>query len=290
MTARALFVAADGRLHAPWRILIFLVVAFLCITIVAIPVGPLYRASKPFPGADLAAQTLVLITASLAAHAIMLRWIDKQPWSYVGLHAPAARPIVLVRSWLIGAIPIAVPALLLLAAGWLAIRPAPDGSWWLAAALVSLILLFAALAEELLSRGYVFAALREWLGCGVALLLTSAAFGLLHLGNKGADARSMTTVILAGLFLGAVLIVTRSLYAAWMAHFAWNWVMAVPLHVPVSGVPFPSPDYQIVDAGPDWLTGGIWGPEGGAGAAVGMITGLGYLYWRGKRKHEQLEG
>jgi hypothetical protein len=98
--------------------------------------------------------------------------------------------------------------------------------------------------------------------------------------NPGADARSIAIVTLSGVFLGMVVIVTRSLYAAWMTHWAWNWVMAVPLHTFVSGQPLPHPDYQIVDAGPDWATGGTWGPEGGTGAAIGILVGLAYLYMR----------
>jgi uncharacterized protein len=88
--------------------------------------------------------------------------------------------------------------------------------------------------------------------------------------------------VLAGVFLAAVLLATRSLYAAWMAHFAWNWVMAVPLHANVSGLTLAQPDYQVVDAGPDWATGGAWGPEGGAIAAAAIIAVLVMLYLRGQ--------
>jgi hypothetical protein len=39
-----------------------------------------------------------------------------------------------------------------------------------------------------------------------------------------------------------------------------------------------------MDNGPDWATGGSWGPEGGAGAALGMIVGLWLLLqWRRRR-------
>jgi hypothetical protein len=114
--------------------------------------------------------------------------------------------------------------------------------------------------------------------------VTSVAFGLLHLGNPGADAQSVIAVIIAGVFLGGILVATGSLYAAWMAHFAWNWVMAALLHTAVSGLPLAAPDYRIVDAGPDWATGGQWGPEGGAGAVVGMLVGLLYLYARWQRR------
>ena len=101
---------------------------------------------------------------------------------------------------------------------------------------------------------------------------------------------SLGLVTLAGIFLAVVLLVTQSLYAAWIAHFAWNFVMAALLHVPVSGLPLAKPDYQIVDSGPDWITGGTWGPEGGAAGAAGMLGALGFLYWRRtRRKHDNIE-
>ncbi|HEU4995612.1 MAG TPA: CPBP family intramembrane glutamic endopeptidase [Gemmatimonadaceae bacterium] len=284
MTARAVFIAADGRLRAPWRIIAFFFLAGLCTQLVGTAFGPLLDSADRIMGASDASRYVVVVFGLLLAHALMLYGLDKRPWSFVSLDGAAAQPRILARGWIIGALPILVPSLLLLAAGWLSIRPSIQGSWLMAAVQVSLFLLPAALAEELLSRGYVFASLREWLGQPTALAITSVGFGVLHLGNPGADARSVLLVILAGVFLGAVLIFTRSLYAAWMAHWAWNWVMAVPLHVAVSGQPMARPDYQVVDSGPDWVTGGVWGPEGGAGAALGMIAGLAYLYIRRPRQ------
>jgi CAAX protease family protein len=125
--------------------------------------------------------------------------------------------------------------------------------------------------------------LREKLGWAPALAVTSVAFGYAHVSNPGASARALLLVMLAGLFLGAIVAVMRSLYAAWMAHFAWNWTMAVLLHLPVSGLGTETPDYRTVDTGPDWATGGPWGPEGGGGAALGIIVGLGYLVARRQR-------
>ena len=155
-----------------------------------------------------------------------------------------------------------------------------NGSWTAAAARVSLSLLPAAFSEELLSRGYIFAVLRHSWGVSGALVATSVGFGLLHLQNAGVSLESLMLVMLAGVFLGAVLIATRSLYAAWMAHFAWNWTMAVLFHTAVSGIRFESPDYRFVDTGPDWATGGSWGPEGGAAAGLGMLASIAYLYAR----------
>jgi hypothetical protein len=83
--------------------------------------------------------------------------------------------------------------------------------------------------------------------------------------------------------LGSIVVATNSLYAATAAHLAWNWVMAGVLHAPVSGFGVATPDYRLVDAGPDWVTGGSWGPEAGIGAALGMGGVLVYLYARRAR-------
>jgi hypothetical protein len=45
-----------------------------------------------------------------------------------------------------------------------------------------------------------------------------------------------------------------------------------------------APNYRIVDAGPDWLTGGPWGPEGGAAAMLGMAVAFIYLQRRPRRE------
>jgi len=153
---------------------------------------------------------------------------------------------------------------------------------------VSLLLLPAALYEELATRGYVFAVLRDAIGWRMALLAVSVIFGLLHLRNPGATIESVALVILAGVFLGGIVIATKSLYAAWMAHFAWNWTMAVVFHTAVSGLPLESPDYRVVDAGPDWITGGVWGPEGGVAGGLGMLVALAYLYARQNARRRQL--
>jgi hypothetical protein len=107
---------------------------------------------------------------------------------------------------------------------------------------------------------------------------------LLHLQNAGANFQSVALVTLAGVFLAMVRIATDSLYAAWMAHFAWNWVMAAIFHARVSGFAFDAPGYRYVDAGPDWATGGIWGPEGGIFAGLGMLAGTGLLLLRLRRR------
>ncbi len=232
----------------------------------------------------------VLCAGFLIATAFVLRIVDRRPWSYVWLGRDAAEPKRLATGFAIGTLAIGVPTLALIAAQWLQNAGASPGSWWGAALRVSLVLVPAALLEELATRGYVLAVLRERFGWGWAVVATSVGFGMLHLANNGVTVESVALVTFAGFFLAAVLYATRSLYAAWMAHFAWNWTMAVVFHTAVSGTPFETPRYRYVDAGPDWATGGDWGPEGGIPAGLGMIGGMAFLFVRGTRRRDDVPG
>jgi membrane protease YdiL (CAAX protease family) len=220
-----------------------------------------------------------------AATWIMLRGVDQRAWADVDLGATAARPRLFATGWLAGTAAIAVTCGLLFLVGLLRFEPSTiDGGWLGAAARVSLVLLPSALAEEMASRGYLLTVLRERVGTRAAIIMTSTGFGLLHLSNPGWTLVSLSMVMLAGVFLATVRIALGSLYAAWMAHLAWNWVMAVPLHAYVSGRRLEAPGYRAVAVGPQWLSGGSWGPEGGLVAALGMIGVLAYFYGRRRRE------
>lgn len=208
----------------------------------------------------------------LAAHAFVIGRFERGNWGYVSLDGRAAKPNRWVASAGLGAAAIAVPTALLLAVGMFAFAPTEDGSSLATGAYLAWVLVPAALGEELLARGYLFSLLREFSGWRWAVAITSIGFGLLHLPNPGSNPQAILTVVLAGVFLGLVLVRTASLYAAWAAHAAWNLVLAALLHADVSGIAFAgTPDYRLVDTGPDWLTGGQWGPEGGAAAAAGLL-------------------
>lgn len=225
------------------------------------------------------------LIAALAATAIMVRSLDRREWSFVGLDRASIRPREMLTAFAVGAAAIGGTCAVLFATGLMVFESAPAGAPWVVAALrVSVVLLAAGLAEEVICRGYLLSVVRDTFGVGAAVVGTSLLFGALHLANDGATPQSVAVVTLAGLLLATVRVVLRSLYAAWMTHFAWNAVMAVGLHAPVSGIQFEGPGYTSVTTGPAWISGGTWGPEGGLVAALGMIGGLAYFYARHRRE------
>jgi membrane protease YdiL (CAAX protease family) len=274
----------------PWRAVVFILASSIGVLALRLAFAPLMLRGGSVGGMPLGAFVLVCALAGglLVGHTWTLRTVEPRGWSYVRLGRDSfrARPILIGAA--AGAVAIGVPSLILLWAGWLRIVPAAPGDS-LGMALRSLIGFAPAAAwEELLVRGFFFALLREVWGTTRTVIATSLLFGAMHLQNPGATASSAVFVAIAGLFLGWVLIATESLYATWAAHLAWNVVMAAVLHTPVSGITFAAPNYRTVDAGPDWATGGTWGPEGGIAAVLGMaaIAGLLQLYRRHTRRQE----
>lgn len=227
-----------------------------------------------------AAFVTVMAGGLLIGHAWTFHLVAPRGWRFVGMGRSASRAGSLAGAAALGAAAIAVPAAALLALGWLRITPAEAGSSLGAALAAVAVLAPAAFWEELFVRGYAFAVLRERWGALPAIVVTSLVFGLMHLLNAEASIGAVLVVCLAGVFLGLVRHVTGSLYAAWAAHLAWNLVLVTLLHATVSGISMAAPDYRTVDAGPDWATGGAWGPEGGVFAVAGLAAASWYLYSR----------
>jgi uncharacterized protein len=283
VTAKEFFVAEDGRPHPPWRILMFLLVVVACVVVVTLMTRKIFDPLHQITGIGGTGAAYTTTIALLLAHWMTFESFDKRSWSFVGLGSEHATPRALLGGLALGALPIAAASLALLGVGYMAARATPDGPWLATAARILIVLLPAAFYEELLMRGYAFATLREWLGPTAAVILTSVAFGLLHSANPGSTYTPIVVVTMAGVYLAVILLATKSLYAAWLAHAAWNFVQAGILHVPVSGLPMARPDYEIVETGPDWVTGGEWGPEGGVAAAAAILAGCAFLYWRNKK-------
>jgi membrane protease YdiL (CAAX protease family) len=283
VTLRGIFRNSSGQYRALWRILAFIGLLVLFYVMMALLASPFDDATDKFFGIDGTLGVMTFTLALAAAHAVMVRLVEKRPWSYVWLDRAAARPKLIGIGTILGAAPIAIAALSLMAIGWIVVHPNEPGSWLAASAKVTLVLAFAATGEELFSRGFILSAMSDGMGRVAAVVISSVLFGLAHLGNPGVTAQPIIMVCLAGFELAAILLVTRSLYAASAAHLAWNWVMAVPLHSSVSGLAVPMPGYQTMDAGPDWVTGGPWGPEVGVLAGLGMLAVIAYVYFRRTR-------
>ena len=144
---------------------------------------------------------------------------------------------------------------------------------WLATLLVTAaVMLPAALAEELAFRGVPLLALSRSFGRIPALVALATLFSYAHADNPSVTTLALINIGLAGVFLGLAFFTPGRLWTSTGAHLGWNVAIA-GLAAPVSGIPLPMPWLDYVPGRPSWLTGGAFGPEGGALAALCILSG-----------------
>lgn len=130
------------------------------------------------------------------------------------------------------------------------------------------LIVVAAMLEEVAYRCILFRILENAWGTAIALFLQSLLFGLGHIENieDGASTAELITTVVSVTLVGAlwtlVFVLSRNLWVVAANHAAWNFSIILT-GVPLSGLgdwvslaPIAS-RYQ----GPDWLTGGRFGPE-----------------------------
>lgn len=130
-------------------------------------------------------------------------------------------------------------------------------------------LLVAAMLEELVYRGVLFQTLETAWGTLPALCLQALVFGAVHLENVfafGGSAWDMVATVVSVTLLGAMwallFVLFRNLWICGLNHFAWNFTILCS-GVPLSGIDDwrDSAPIRTEYRGPDWLTGGLFGPE-----------------------------
>jgi membrane protease YdiL (CAAX protease family) len=122
--------------------------------------------------------------------------------------------------------------------------------------------------EEILFRGLFFRIIESWLGSWIALALSAALFGALHLRNPGATPLAGAAIAVeAGIMLAALYMITRRLWAAIGLHAVWNFAEGGIYGLPISGLKV---DGLFVSRSPgsDFLTGGDFGPEASLPAII----------------------
>ena len=137
----------------------------------------------------------------------------------------------------------------------------------------------AGILEELLFRGVVFRIVEAAIGSWMALAISAALFGLIHLVNPHATLLGALSIIFeAGVLLAAAYMVTRRLWLPIGIHVAWNFTQGGIFGVAVSGGAATGVLHGVL-SGPTWLSGGTYGAEASAvavlvcsTAAIGFLT------------------
>jgi membrane protease YdiL (CAAX protease family) len=137
-----------------------------------------------------------------------------------------------------------------------------------------LYFILVAFVEEVVVRGYVLSNLMESMNRWLALYVSAFLFTLMHLGNEDITLMAGLNIFIAGILLGVNYIYTKNLWFAIFFHFSWNFFQGSIIGYHVSGMTVDTGLLEITTKGPDEITGGAFGFEGSAFAAILQVIAI----------------
>jgi membrane protease YdiL (CAAX protease family) len=283
----------EGELRSGWRVLAFFIVLILAVllltgflkALVTLFPSLIFLVNEPAEN-DLSSRTVIFslvgnlrsLAGAVIASALCARILERRSIGSIGfmMHRGWSRDFGLGS--LMGGASLAIAVGIAIAAGAVSFEVHNRSVALIASGFIVVFLFFliAGATEELVFRGFPFQALVHNLGGPTAVIITSLLFGLAHLSNPSASAFSTINTILAGVWLGLAYLMTRSLWLATALHYSWNLAMSFVFGLPVSGLSvFASLSWLRGESGtPYWISGGSYGPEGGAAATVALILSM----------------
>jgi membrane protease YdiL (CAAX protease family) len=223
-----------------------------------------------------------ILLAAVAGYWAYVHWHEKREATELKL-----QPLQLIVGGAGGAALVALPIAMLFALGAyeLVLFRGASSALLGVAALIGI----AACLEELVYRCLLFRLLERAWGTGVALGAQAVVFALAHLenverGGTGDVVAMLVSVTLLGLLWAGVFVLARNLWVVTANHAAWNFTILLS-GVPLSGIE----DWRKLAplesryVGPDWLTGGMFGPESSLLVIVSTTVAVVFLLraaWR----------
>ncbi|MDP1675757.1 MAG: type II CAAX endopeptidase family protein [Bacteroidota bacterium] len=275
MKWKDIFVNSElNYLRSGWRIGIFLLITTVCSIGIAAPIGALLKRIPDFnvqtPGTYIAYFTMTV------AGWLVLRFIDKRPFVSIGLRLQTHSGKELFQGLLLGSGMMSLIFVFEYSFGMVHIEFRDITIQQGLLIFLNSILLYIAVGygEEFLFRGYIFQVFVEGTNKTIATLTIALLFAFAHFKNPNVSLFGLINVGLAGIWLSIAYFKTKALWLPIGLHISWNFFQGFVYSFPVSGTT--SDKEQIgkaIVSGPEWLTGGAFGPEGGALATIMLIIG-----------------
>ena len=287
MNIKSIFVNDEPRLRAGWRLLLQTLLIFIFSIIFGLPLGLL---DLVFPELinNFLIQNLLNVFIMTGSVFVARRWLDRRSFVSLGLKLRWRALTDLFVGILITLPMMGLIFVIEWATGWLTF----EGFAWQIdpisivikeTLVIFFVFVMVGWSEELLSRGYHLQNLESGLNTFWAVLLSSAVFGIMHLGNPNAKWMSAAGILLAGVFLAFGYLRTRQLWLPIGLHIGWNFFEGAVFGFPVSGLDIYQLTRITID-GPELWTGGAFGPEAGLVLIPALILGavLIFIYTQGR--------
>ncbi|HET8550613.1 MAG TPA: type II CAAX endopeptidase family protein [Bryobacteraceae bacterium] len=262
--------ASPAALPKDWLAVVLKVGVFILLAVLGLVVFPLVL--NPLAG-TLVTAAVGVFAAAAAANAITLRIFERARLPAIGLGWTSGSSRNLALGLLGGIGAAAVVLLGPIAAGMAELRPDPQQQAGIGPLIfVSVVLLFGAIGEEMLFRGYGFQCLMGRLGRFATILPVAVLFAAMHAENQNVTTLALVNTVGFGIVLGYAVARSGDLWLAIGVHFGWNWTLPL-FGANISGFTMGVSGFTMRwKAGAIW-SGGNYGPEGSV-LTCGVIVAL----------------
>jgi uncharacterized protein len=264
---RSILIDRHGEVRIGWRIALAVVLPGLCITatlLLFFSVG----------WTDVSATATGALAGAIFSGWVLTRFLNKKPYSAIGTGISPNPLPDLLAGLVLGGFAIACVSVVLAIAGYVSFawRGLPAVEVVRVTAYAAATVLTAAAAEELVFRGYLFQTLAQATTLLPASLVVSGLFAAAHVWNPGFTLLGAVNIGIAGLVFSVAYAKSGRLWLPLGIHTGWNFAQLTLAGYPVSGLVDPARMLSTATVtGPEWWTGGSFGPEGGFAATAALI-------------------
>ncbi|MEO0440780.1 MAG: type II CAAX endopeptidase family protein [Pseudomonadota bacterium] len=265
-----IFTDSNGRLHRLWRLPLFAISLLVVLS-------PLFLVSPQWLQLALA---VILLTVFLKLWAAKIE--QKTPGDY-GISGGTSFGIEFLFGLAVGGLVIGL--IFAASVSWSTPDPivinmtAIDGAFWM----FLFRMLLVAYWEELIFRGFLLTSFRDYFATkmsgkssmAIAVLLSSLLFALVHGATDNFPWAAFSILTLNGAIWCLPVILTSRLGMSIGLHAAWNFAQTKIFGFSMSGNQSASSLFSAELTGPDYWTGGAYGPEAGLSGIVALVvTGI----------------
>ena len=273
----------EHRLRAGWRIFLFIIITAVVVKLLEFTIDNLFGGLPEDKTLRFFYSILVAAIAGTTSVIITRRYIDKKTMLSFGLELDG----FVVKDWLFGFLLSFVMAgsvfLLLLLFGFLEFKNInPD--ILTAKFMGNFLLMFVAFCiltawwEELVFRGYLLQNMISGMGKNWAVIISCILYGAVHATNPNASIISSSIIVLFGFMRLYGYLRTSQLWLSMGMHAGWNFFQGPVFGFSASGYETETIFLHKLN-GPNWLTGGNFGPEGSVFTVIIVLIAILSMYW-----------
>lgn len=140
-------------------------------------------------------------------------------------------------------------------------------------------------AEEAIARGWVLPTIGGRYHPFAGILISSVIFTAFHSFNPNLSPIAILNLFLFGLFTALYALTEGGLWGVFSLHSVWNWAQGNLFGFEVSGMAAPGGTlFNLRETGPDVITGGSFGPEGGLAVTAVLVINCLVVWLMARRR------